>query len=180
MFIYYKYREFLKNFLPASVEFETDDISRVASLFESLNFNVFDTKRGFIEYAEKSPYFGFTVFPVRVLLFYLLFYLQPLNRLDLPRDCYLALSPSSVTICDQTSKDILKSYSLNEIIRYGYTEDIFTIDVGTLVSNDQLSFKIEKNEYGVMTHKPIHISDMLETYLMLSMQRKQITDMNTV
>lgn len=100
--------------------------------------------------------------------------------MDLPRDCYLALSPSSVTICDQTSKDILKSYSLNEIIRYGYTEDIFTIDVGTLVSNDQLSFKIEKNEYGVMTHKPIHISDMLETYLMLSMQRKQITDMNTV
>lgn len=71
IFIYYKYREFLKNFLPASVEFETDDISRVASLFESLNFNVFDTKRGFIEYAEKSPYFGFTVFPVRVLLFYL-------------------------------------------------------------------------------------------------------------
>lgn len=48
------------------------------------------------------------------------------------------------------------------------------------MSNDQLSFKIEKNEYGVMTHKPIHISDMLETYLMLSMQRKQISDISSV
>lgn len=65
-YIIYINRDFLRNFLPASVEFETDDISRVASLFESLNFNIFDTKRGFIEYAEKSPYFGFTVFPVRV------------------------------------------------------------------------------------------------------------------
>lgn len=157
--------EFLRDFLPESVEFDTDDVSRVVSLFEHLNgFSLFKTKKCFIDYAQHSPYFGFTIFPVK-----------PLNRLDLPRDCYLALSPNGVTICDQTSKEILKSYTLNEIIRWGYSDDVFTIDVGTLVSNDQLSFKIEKNEYGVMTHKPVHISDMLETYLMLAMQGKKNT-----
>lgn len=70
--------------------------------------------------------------------------------MDLPQDCLLSITVDGIVILDRTSKEILKSFSFNDIIRWGVSETMISFDVGTIVRNDQYCFELEKYRESVI------------------------------
>ena len=71
------------------------------------------------------------------------FFVEPQMSVDLPTECFLAVSPAGILVIHPETKEVLKRYEYSELPTWGHSGSTFVLHVGNLLKQDKLYFQTE-------------------------------------